>query len=825
MNQQAKLIRISELLSRCSAQVTILNANGEYGINTHAENVFIKVLNELYSLNLSNINYTKGKTYPAIDLGDAAERVAIQVTSSPHMAKILKTIYLFNGNQLYEQYDRLYIYIITQKLANYNQEKIDQAVDAKFAFTPAHIIDHRDIYKELNRQNDIDKIERVLYYLEKQFSDNITQPYAGLPDLPAANLPPAPYISLRPYTQNEASIFWGRGQQIKDIYEAVMDVAANPVILLYGQTGVGKSSLLDAGLVPRLKENACVYYKGRIADEGLVKTVHAAFGHVTDDFEIVVDDLINNEFEKRITVLIIDQVEEAWTKPIVDSMDEIDRFLTLIKQLLMVFVPGSLKVVLGYRKEYHAEIEQQCMRYNIACTPYFLEPVSRNGIKEVVNGCANGDRIKRQYGIQIETGLDEQIANDLGADMDSPVVPVLQILMTNLWEQVKSLPPRKRIFTHEAYQQLKKAGYALTDFLDAKLNDIAANYKTEVESGLVLDILYFFTTSLSTAASHSKKEVILRYDGDLPIEKLIYSCIDNYLLVESADTADNFSLAHDTLAPIVRSKFESSILPGQKANRILLAQQTDINHDDLHSLTDKDFAIMINGRNGMRKWTEREILLIGKSGQDTLKSEMQENILSDVSMEIHDNIGQYLSLIKLNVSFLEEDPNLPPKRIQHIKELISKVIDDIRDLTKMLTPSYLREIGLIEAIQKECRKIGFIDIQLRMDGEERLLTEKEELTLFRLFQETLNNILKHSQAKNVVIIITFTETALELMISDNGIGFDLKNLRNDGQGLKNMRYRMSLINGNLEIQSKPESGCKIIAHLPFKNRQLTDRPA
>ena len=75
MNQENKLYRISQLLSRFKEQVTILNSNGEFSINIHAENILIKVLNEIYSCNLQNVNYEEGKTYPSIDLRDKTKRM------------------------------------------------------------------------------------------------------------------------------------------------------------------------------------------------------------------------------------------------------------------------------------------------------------------------------------------------------------------------------------------------------------------------------------------------------------------------------------------------------------------------------------------------------------------------------------------------------------------------------------------------------------------------------------------------------------------------------------------------------------------------------
>ena len=92
MQQEAILHRISTLLSRFQEEVKIVNANGEFSINIHAENVLLKILNVAYDLDLRNVNYEEGKTFAAIDLRDEARKVAVQVTSSGTVDKVVHTL-------------------------------------------------------------------------------------------------------------------------------------------------------------------------------------------------------------------------------------------------------------------------------------------------------------------------------------------------------------------------------------------------------------------------------------------------------------------------------------------------------------------------------------------------------------------------------------------------------------------------------------------------------------------------------------------------------------------------------------------------------------
>jgi len=172
MNRQETLFRISQLLSRFTEQVKILNSNGEFSINIHAENILIKILNTIYACNLKNVNYEENKIYPSIDLRDYDKRIAIQVTSTSSLDKIKHTLACFISNELYKDFDTLYICIITEKQKKYKQSYIDEIIEGKIKFTTEYIIDKTDLYKILNAQNDDQNIINVCKLLETQFADN-----------------------------------------------------------------------------------------------------------------------------------------------------------------------------------------------------------------------------------------------------------------------------------------------------------------------------------------------------------------------------------------------------------------------------------------------------------------------------------------------------------------------------------------------------------------------------------------------------------------------------------------------------------------------------
>ena len=203
--------------------------------------------------------------------------------------------------------------------------------------------------------------------------------------------------------------------------------------------------------------------------------------------------------------------------------------------------------------------------------------------------------------------------------------------------------------------------------------------------------------------------------------------------------------------------------------------------------------------------------------------EIQEQTLKNISQEIHDNIGQALSLAKLNLNTMPptNDEALQQK-ILNSKELVSKAITDLRDLSRSLDTDYVQEMGLQRAIEYELemiRKTGTIETNLVVEGSMFRLQKQNELILFRIVQETLNNILKHANAKSIYVNIDYSATAFTLIIKDDGKGVDLQSLskeknNNFGLGIRNMHSRAKLIGADFNLTSHPGEGTEVKIVLP-----------
>jgi len=202
--------------------------------------------------------------------------------------------------------------------------------------------------------------------------------------------------------------------------------------------------------------------------------------------------------------------------------------------------------------------------------------------------------------------------------------------------------------------------------------------------------------------------------------------------------------------------------------------------------------------------------------------EIQEETFKSISQEIHDNIGQALSFVKLNITTINEKiPDEVKEKLTESKNLLSKSIQDLRDIARSLNPDFLTEIGLTGAIEQQLQlleKTGQYKSAFIISGDVYKNDQQRELVVFRIVQELLNNIVKHAEANVVNIKMNYLTDKLMITVEDNGKGFDVNSMRsienNQGLGLRNMMNRMSLINGSIKIDSKPNEGTNAVIELP-----------
>jgi len=199
--------------------------------------------------------------------------------------------------------------------------------------------------------------------------------------------------------------------------------------------------------------------------------------------------------------------------------------------------------------------------------------------------------------------------------------------------------------------------------------------------------------------------------------------------------------------------------------------------------------------------------------------EIQEQTFKTIAQEIHDNIGQMLSLAKLNLNTVDlhkEEKALV--KIEDAKGLVSKAIHDLRDLSKTLNAETIAATGLLKAIEAELhqlQKTGAVKTAFHVSGTPVRLDAQKELILFRIVQEALHNVIKHAHASLVTVNALFEHGLFKLLIADNGAGFETTVQEAFGSGLRNMQSRSKLILAHWQIESAKAQGTTVSITLPI----------
>lgn len=197
-------------------------------------------------------------------------------------------------------------------------------------------------------------------------------------------------------------------------------------------------------------------------------------------------------------------------------------------------------------------------------------------------------------------------------------------------------------------------------------------------------------------------------------------------------------------------------------------------------------------------------------GQILLKSqlEIQEQTLLHISREIHDNIGQVLSLVSLNLNTIGASDT---EKLKFTRNLITKAIDDLRGLSKSLNPERVQMIGITESIRTELgqvEKTGLFQTKLIVGADIDDISPEKTIILYRMVQEVLNNIIKHASADKIDVVIEGRSGQGKISIADNGCGFNVQD-NTTGMGLQNLTQRAVMINAEVKIVSSINKGTTV----------------
>lgn len=203
--------------------------------------------------------------------------------------------------------------------------------------------------------------------------------------------------------------------------------------------------------------------------------------------------------------------------------------------------------------------------------------------------------------------------------------------------------------------------------------------------------------------------------------------------------------------------------------------------------------------------------------------EIREQTLADIARELHDNIGQIASLAKIQLNML---PSLGGQsefeKLEESRQLLQHLISEIRGLSNSLNYENVQNVGLIGMMEKDIVRInksGFVKVIFHNSLSDLSLDSKIAIFLYRMFQEAINNILKHSEADEVIVSLEQKNQELILQVADNGIGIKYSELQSllessTGNGLRNIKHRCKLIGAKFNMESRENIGTFISINLP-----------
>jgi PAS domain S-box-containing protein len=224
-----------------------------------------------------------------------------------------------------------------------------------------------------------------------------------------------------------------------------------------------------------------------------------------------------------------------------------------------------------------------------------------------------------------------------------------------------------------------------------------------------------------------------------------------------------------------------------------------------------------------RKQTEAALFAANRKLLD-----IQEQERTRIARELHDDINQRLGVFVIKIDQLQANPSDVQSRLQDLRHDICELSDDVQALSHQLHSSKLEYLGAVNGLKSWCREFGErqrIDIDFRSEVSS-VLPREVGICLFRVLQEALQNAVKHSGAKRINVQLAEHSNEVHLIICDSGRGFDVNAARHGhGLGLTSMEERVRLVNGTVEIQSKPMQGTSVHVRVPLRSEYVPQRAA
>jgi signal transduction histidine kinase len=204
----------------------------------------------------------------------------------------------------------------------------------------------------------------------------------------------------------------------------------------------------------------------------------------------------------------------------------------------------------------------------------------------------------------------------------------------------------------------------------------------------------------------------------------------------------------------------------------------------------------------------------------TSQLEIQEQTFKNIAWELHDNVGQLLSVVSLQLNMaLVKAPETIQEQLKDTRNILSNTIEEVRSLSKTLNNDVINKNGLIRSLEIEVERFNrlkFLEAAMQVHGNIRYISAEHEILIFRMYQEFLSNVMKHSKAKNLSVTLNFNANDLEIIAEDNGVGFDTSQ-KTESSGLQTIKGRAALLNAKYSLTSVLDNGTKLVLLYTFPN--------
>lgn len=199
--------------------------------------------------------------------------------------------------------------------------------------------------------------------------------------------------------------------------------------------------------------------------------------------------------------------------------------------------------------------------------------------------------------------------------------------------------------------------------------------------------------------------------------------------------------------------------------------------------------------------------------------EIQEQTFKNIAWELHDNVGQLLSVANLQLNMLiNNSTEEMHDQIQETKDVIVATVDEVRSLSKTLNTDVILHNGLVKSIQVELERfnrLNFLHADLKIEGDDIAhVRNEDEIIIFRILQEFFSNVIKHARANKLFVHLNYKKEQLEIEVEEDGIGFDTTR-KTHSSGLRNMYSRANLIGAEFELSSTPDKGTQMQLLYPY----------